>query len=200
MFTVGTQLLNPMTIAPTLLHYGFPHGIKLLFWCIFLLHYMNSPWCSHVHVAHTRYSEINMLCIWLLILRYFHLHQKKLIDHLFRVTLTKIYCIKININLETGLQAILLLIIKVHLKITGCLCQKGEKCNEIARGNFSKNTEIARLAGSMYAAEKSQSSYMYMFRIHHWNWMNNYWIFWIGCLLWRCSMTSFCEFWKMTSQ
>ena len=32
----------------------------------------------------------------------------------------------------------------------------------------------------------------------HWNWMNSYWMFWIGGLSWRFSASSFCDFWKLT--
>ena len=32
----------------------------------------------------------------------------------------------------------------------------------------------------------------------HRNWMNSYWMFWIGRLSWRFSVSSFCDFWKMT--
>ena len=32
----------------------------------------------------------------------------------------------------------------------------------------------------------------------HWNWMNSYWIFWIGGFSWRFSVSSFCDFWKIT--
>ena len=30
----------------------------------------------------------------------------------------------------------------------------------------------------------------------HWNWMNSYWMFWIGGLSWRFSVSSFCDFFK----
>ena len=33
---------------------------------------------------------------------------------------------------------------------------------------------------------------------HHWNWMNSYWMFWIGCLSWIFSVSRFCDFWKIT--
>ena len=33
---------------------------------------------------------------------------------------------------------------------------------------------------------------------HLWNWMNSYWMFWIGGLPWRFSASSFCDFWKIT--
>ena len=35
------------------------------------------------------------------------------------------------------------------------LCQKEDKCGEIAKGNFSKITETARLPGWEFAADKS---------------------------------------------
>ena len=30
----------------------------------------------------------------------------------------------------------------------------------------------------------------------HWNWINSYWMFWIGGLSWRFSVSSFCDFWE----
>ena len=58
--------------------------------------------------------------------------------------------------------------------------QRGDKlCNEIARGQFSKITETACLSGWKFEADKSRYG-VYVTR--HWNWMNSYWMFWIGCL------------------
>ena len=57
---------------------------------------------------------------------------------------------------------------------------KGDKCVEIARGQFSKITETACLSGWEFEADKSRYS---VYVTHHWNWMNSYWMFWIGSLL-----------------
>ena len=48
------------------------------------------------------------------------------------------------------------LVITTSKTTKGCLCQKGEKCSVIAKGNLSKLTETAGLQGSVYAADKSQ--------------------------------------------
>ena len=31
----------------------------------------------------------------------------------------------------------------------------------------------------------------------HWNWMNSYWMIWIGCLRGACLVSSFCDFWNI---
>ena len=51
--------------------------------------------------------------------------------------------------------------------------------DEIARGQFSKITETACLSGWEFEADKSRYG---VYVTHHWNWMNSYWIFWMGCL------------------
>ena len=71
----------------------------------------------------------------------------------------------------------------------------GEKCSEITRGHISEITETARLSGWKFTTDKSRcSSYI----TRHWNWMHSYWMFCIGGLSWRFSLSSFCEFWKIT--
>ena len=57
--------------------------------------------------------------------------------------------------------------------------QRGDKCDEIARGQLSKITETACLSGWEFEADKSRYS-VYVTR--HWNLMNSYLMFWIGCL------------------
>ena len=47
------------------------------------------------------------------------------------------------------------------------------------RSVLKTSTEIARLPGWEFAADKSQYG-GYITR--HWNWMNSYWMFWTGCL------------------
>ena len=49
----------------------------------------------------------------------------------------------------------------------------------MARGQFSKITEIACLSGREFGADNSPHG-VYVTR--HWNWMNSYWILWIGRL------------------
>ena len=72
----------------------------------------------------------------------------------FRATLTKIPSIKINhiwtqINYCCSYQS--------HLKKTiACLSPKGVKCCEIARGNYTKITETARLHCMEFGNDKSQ--------------------------------------------
>ena len=57
--------------------------------------------------------------------------------------------------------------------------QRGDKCDEIARCQFSKITETARLSGLEFEADKSRYG---VYATRYWNWMISYWIFWIGCL------------------
>ena len=69
------------------------------------------------------------------------------------------------------------------------------KCDGIARGQFSKITETARLSGLEFGADKSSYG-VYVTR--YWNWINSYWMFWIGCLRGARSVSSFCDFRKIT--
>ena len=73
--------------------------------------------------------------------------------------------------------------------------QRGDKCDDMARGQFSKITETARLSGWEFEVDKSRYC-VYVTR--YWNWMNSYWMFWIGCLRGARSGSSFCNFWKIT--
>ena len=76
---------------------------------------------------------------------------------------------------------------------------KREKCGEIARGQFLKITETAHLPGWEFEADKSRyGGYIHILVTRHWNWMNSYWIFWIGCLRGACCVSSFCDFLNMT--
>ena len=115
--------------------------------------------------------------------------QKK--HHFFRATHIIIQSISMNhnwahISYNTPYQA--------HLtKCTFAWVYK--KKNEIARGNFSKITETARLPGTELGTDNSQYG-GYITRL--WNWKNSYWMFWIGGLSWRFSASSFCDFWKVT--
>ena len=81
------------------------------------------------------------------------------------------------------------------LKIKVYFNQRGDKCDEIARGQFSKITEIACLSGWEFEADNSPYG-VYVAR--HWNLMNSYWMFWIGRLRGARWMSSFCDFRKMT--
>ena len=71
--------------------------------------------------------------------------------------------------------------------------QRGDKCDEIARGQFSKITETACLSGWEFEADKSHYG-VYVTR--HWIWMNSYWMVWIGCHRGARSVSSFCNFRK----
>ena len=73
--------------------------------------------------------------------------------------------------------------------------QRGDKCDESARGQFSKITETACLSGWEFEADNSPYG-VYVTR--HWIWMNSYWMFWIGRLRGARSVSSFCDFRKMT--
>ena len=97
-----------------------------------------------------------------------YLHWASKETYHFRVTLTKMQSIKMTRNSAQ--------ISYSTSKKTVCLCQKGIKCSEIARGKFSKITETARPPGTELDTDKNQyGSYI----TYHWNWMNSYWMFWI---------------------
>ena len=70
-----------------------------------------------------------------------------------------------------------------------------QNCDEIARGQFFKITEITCLSGWEFEADNSPYG---VYVTCHWNWVNSYWMFWIGRLRGARSMSSFCEFRKMT--
>ena len=57
--------------------------------------------------------------------------------------------------------------------------QRGDKCDEIARGQFSKITETACLSGWEFETDNNPYG---VYATRHWNWMNSYWMFWIGRL------------------
>ena len=83
-----------------------------------------------------------------------------------------------------------------HLKKTKVYFNhRGDKCDEIARGKFSKITETARLSGWEFEADNSPYS---VYATRHWNWMNSYWMLWIGRLRGARSVSSFCDFRKIT--
>ena len=73
-------------------------------------------------------------------------HPKKM--YFSRATLTKIHCIKIN-HIWTHISYSYPY--RAELKTKVCLSQNGEKCSEIARGQFSKITETAHLSGWEFA-------------------------------------------------
>ena len=71
-----------------------------------------------------------------------------------------------------------------------------DKCDEIARGQFSKKKkETACLSGWEFEADKSRYG---IYATRYWNWMKRYWMFWIGCVRGARSVSSFCDFRKMT--
>ena len=64
--------------------------------------------------------------------------------------------------------------------------------------NFQKSQKIAAcLSGWEFKADNSLYG---VYATRHWNWMNSYWMFWIGCVRGARSVSSFCDFWKMTSR
>ena len=58
-----------------------------------------------------------------------------------------------------------------------------------------KVTETACLSGWDF---KTDNSPYCIYITRHWNWMNSYWMFWIGRLCGARSVSSFCDFRKMT--
>ena len=112
--------------------------------------------------------------------------------HFFRVTLTKIHAVNMN-NIWTLIMQICQ---QAHPKKTKVyISQRGDKCDEITRCQFQKIKETARLSGWEFEADKSRYG---VYVTCYWNWMNSYWMFWIGCLRGARSVSSFCDFRKFT--
>ena len=87
-------------------------------------------------------------------------------------------------------------ILNKHIaKIKVYFSHRGDKCDEITRCQFLKITETACLSGWELEADESRYG-VYVTR--HWNLMNSYWMFWIGCLRGARSVSSFCDFRKIT--
>ena len=62
--------------------------------------------------------------------------------------------------------------------------------------NFQKSQKLlASLAGQEFEADNSPYG---VYATRHWNRMNSYWMFWIGCVRGARSVSSFCDFRKMT--
>ena len=61
--------------------------------------------------------------------------------------------------------------------------------------SFQKSQKLLASRPGKFAADKSRYG-DYITR--HWNWMNSYWMFWIGFLRGARSVSSFCDFWKLT--
>ena len=99
------------------------------------------------------------------------------------VTFTEIHCIKIKFIFGHRLG-------KFILNKNMYLKTQKFKCDEIARGKFSTITESACLAGWKLEADNSLYG---VYATRHWNWMNSYWMFWIGLLREARSVSSFCE-------
>ena len=75
-----------------------------------------------------------------------------------------------------------------------------EEINAMKLQEFNfKNHKNACPSGWEFEADKSRYG---VYVTHHWNWMNSYWMFWIGCLrgssLKAHSVSSFCDFRKIT--
>ena len=94
--------------------------------------------------------------------------------HFFRTTLTKILSIKMNhwtqISLSTS-------------KNKWLFGLKKAKIQWNHKRSLKKITKSARLLSWEFPTDKSKYS-GYITR--HWNWMNSYWMFWIGCLHGAC--------------
>ena len=115
------------------------------------------PWIASLHATDSPITNVSLLSS--------NIHwASKETYHFFRVTLTKIHSIKLDHN-WTKLQYFLLLSIFENANV--CLSQKGEKCGEKA----------AWFLSSEIATDKSQYG---CYISHQWNWMNSYWMFWIG--------------------
>ena len=82
-----------------------------------------------------------------------------------------------------------------HIEKTQKFTSIIEEMRWIARGQFSKITVTACLSGWEFEADKTWYG-IYVTR--HWNWMNSYWMFWIGHLRGARWVSSFCDFRKIT--
>ena len=120
-------------------------------------------------------------------------HQKKLITSSERHSLIKVIskafkCLIIGHRLA-------ILVLTKHISTNVWLSINGVKCSEIERGQFSKITETACLSGWEFEADNSPYG---VYATRHWNWVNSYWMFWIGRLCGARSVSSFCDFQKIT--
>ena len=61
--------------------------------------------------------------------------------------------------------------------------------------NLKKITETACLSGWEFEADNSPYG---VYATRHWNWMNSYWMFWIGHVRGARSASSICDFRNMT--
>ena len=120
-----------------------------------------SPMITALHMI------ICMLCVFirlnLILLVYFPVYTFKLLS----VSVFDIFVCYVN-AIDFSLRATMLHVL-----------YNKKKCDDIARGQFSTITETACLSGWEFEADKSCYG-VYVTR--HWNLMNSYWMFWIGCL------------------
>ena len=87
-------------------------------------------------------------------------------------------------------------ILNKHIQKTNVYFNQRGYLNEMKSQevNFQKSEKL--LASRAGRSNQTKASTVFMY--HQWNWMNSYWMFWIGCLHGARSVSSFCHFRKMT--
>ena len=63
--------------------------------------------------------------------------------------------------------------------------------------NFQKSQKL--LASRAGSSKQTKAAVDSVYVTRHWNWMNSYWMFWIGRLRGARSVSSFCDLKKITS-
>ena len=115
------------------------------------------PWIASLHATDSPITNVSLLSS--------NIHwASKETYNFFRVTLTKIHSNKLDHNWTK------FVLLSIFENANVCSSKKGEKCGEIAKGNFSKITEAAWFLSSEIATDKSQYG---CYISHHW-------MFWIG--------------------
>ena len=121
-------------------------------------------------------------------LRKYTEHQMKLITSSERHSL-KSKAPKLTIS-EHNLAIVLL---TKHIKKKSIwLSQEGVKWVKSQEVTLKKSQKMVVSRPPWRSSARTKAS------IRHWNWMNSYWMIRIGCLSWRFSVSSFCDFGKIT--
>ena len=115
---------------------------------------------------------------------YLYLHWASKEIYFFRATLTKIQSIKMyHIWIQVQIS-------KDKRLVEG----KRSKMGWNRKRSFFKYQKKSSSPG--HGARHGQKPVQRYNITRHSNWINSYWMFWIGGLSWRFSVSSFCDFWK----
>ena len=125
-----------------------------------------SVWDSenNIYIKGMDFETVNQLLFSCRLVELYVHWASKETYHFFRVTFTEIHPIKIIHIWKT--HEVNLSLISTSKKTKVYFNQRGDKHDEIARGQFSKITETARLSGWEFKADKSRSG-VYVTR--YWN-------------------------------